>query len=441
VPLTPDPTTYNQQAPTREGMFDQEGRFTKAWLMWFHQQLVASGLLQNMASGVTDGTLASAFDERNPVDTLAAVQDALLQAQSDGTRNVTQEIEDALKRAEPLTPRDVTPDAQPESTPRPEVTRGDLEDVQNQLAYSDLADPRSFTYDGDGNPISSTGGALDVNLKSSSITLPVSGTIAVSGTVPVTEASLDATIATTGTAVPAKTLQTGGSDGTDIRTFATDTGGRQQVLLYDASGNPITSANALPVYIPLSHFPITVTEATLDGTITATGAAAPVSALQIGGSDGTDLRAVATDASGKLLSRGYALGSGDVVVPVQISTKIKASGAFGTSTTAVTLVTAPSGQHYYLTGIKFDVDPSIFYASAILVSVSDSTDGVLAQWVVWPPSSAPSAPATPLILTYNSPPGFFYKPSAAATTLSCRVNNALGAAYLYITVDYGLTSL
>ncbi|HEX3866297.1 MAG TPA: hypothetical protein VHV78_06060, partial [Gemmatimonadaceae bacterium] len=437
MPLTPDPTTYNQQAPTRDGMFDKDGRFTKAWLMWFHQQLMASNLLENIADGVTDGTLASAFDERNPVDIVAAIQDALLQAQSDPTRNVTQEIEDALKRAEPLTPRDFTPDAQPESTPRPEVTRGDLEDVQAQLAYSDLADPRSFTYDGDGNPISSTGGALDVNLKSSSITLPVSGTISISGTVPVTEASLDATIASNGTAVPAKTQQVGGSDGTDIRTFATDTGGRQQVVLYDSSGNPVTSANALPVYVPLSHFPITVTDLALDNTITTPGSAVPVSALQIGGSDGTDLRAVATDASGKLLSRGYALASGDVVVPVQISTKIKASGAFGTSTTAVTLVTAPSGQHYYLTGIKFDVDPSIFFASAILVVVQDSTDGVLAEWVVWPPASAPSAPATPLILTYNSPPGFFYKPSAAATTLSCRVNNALSGAYLYITVNYG----
>ncbi|HEY1611067.1 MAG TPA: hypothetical protein VGG24_17515, partial [Paraburkholderia sp.] len=158
MPLTPDPTTYNQQAPTRDGMFDKDGRFTKGWLMWFHQQLMASNLLENIASGVTDGTLASAFDERNAVDILAAIQDALLQAQSDATRNVTQEIEDALKRAEPLTPRDFTPEIQSAETlaresATPEVTRGDLEDMQSQLAYSDLSDPRSFTYDGDGNPI------------------------------------------------------------------------------------------------------------------------------------------------------------------------------------------------------------------------------------------------------------------------------------------------
>ncbi len=62
---------------------------------------------------------------------------------------------------------------------------------------------------------------------------------AISGTnyLPVVQASSG----TTGTAVPARTTQVGGSDGTNLRTLATDTNGQLKVDLYDGSGNAVTS--------------------------------------------------------------------------------------------------------------------------------------------------------------------------------------------------------
>lgn len=106
------------------------------------------------------------------------------------------------------------------------------------IAVDATGKQRFLIYDASGNPISSSGGALDVN---------IGGGLA--NPLPTT----DAADGTTGAAVPAKAILAGGSDGTNLRAFATDTTGRQKVTLYDAAGNALTStAGALNVNVTAS---------------------------------------------------------------------------------------------------------------------------------------------------------------------------------------------
>lgn len=109
---------------------------------------------------------------------------------------------------------------------------------------------------------------------------------------PVTEASLDATIGTPGSAAPAKAIETAGTDGTNLRTILTDTTGRQKVLLYDAAGNAITStASALDVNLKTSSITLPISAASLPlPTGAATSAKQP--ALGTAGSPSTDVISV-----------------------------------------------------------------------------------------------------------------------------------------------------
>lgn len=54
----------------------------------------------------------------------------------------------------------------------------------------------------------------------------------------------DAADGTPGSAAPATALLAAGSDGTNLRALATDASGRQKVLLFDGSGNAITSTSS-----------------------------------------------------------------------------------------------------------------------------------------------------------------------------------------------------
>ena len=136
---------------------------------------------------------------------------------------------------------------------------------------------------------------------------PIQGT-SLTGAIPagtntigaVTEANLDAAIGSQGATAPSKGLLIGGSDGTDLRAILTDSTGKPQVALASALPAGTNSIGA-------------VTEQNLDATIAATGAAAPAKAVLFGGSDGTDLRALAVDSSGRLI------GSVDLVALELIS--------------------------------------------------------------------------------------------------------------------------
>ncbi len=88
----------------------------------------------------------------------------------------------------------------------------------------------------------------------------------------------DAVIAA-GVAIPSKTLQVSGSDGTDARALSTDATGAVKLA---AGTNNIGS----------------VSEASIDASTGTAGTAVPAKTIQVGGTDGTDLRTLATDATG-----------------------------------------------------------------------------------------------------------------------------------------------
>lgn len=104
---------------------------------------------------------------------------------------------------------------------------------------------------------------------------------ATSGSLTVLDTTLNATIAAPGTTKPTKAIQVGGSDGTDLRAFLVSSTGQLHVII-DSSAT------------------IAVTEATLDATVAATGTSVPTKAQLVGGTDGTDIRAFSVTAGGAL---------------------------------------------------------------------------------------------------------------------------------------------
>lgn len=91
-----------------------------------------------------------------------------------------------------------------------------------------------------------------------------------------------------GSAAPANAVQVAGTDGTDLRVLSTDTSGHINANIVSplpAGTNTIGS----------------VVDSTLAGATGSPGTAAPANAIQVAGSDGTDLRALSTTTSGELL--------------------------------------------------------------------------------------------------------------------------------------------
>jgi trimeric autotransporter adhesin len=174
-----------------------------------------------------------------------------------------------------------------------------------------------------------------------------SGTpVPISGSITATNPSVSAT----GAAVPADATMIGGSDGTDLQAISVDTTGKvninnisgtvslptgastaaNQTSVQSAPGTPQTTAitiqgNASGVAVPISG---TVTAT--NPSVSATGAAVPADATMIGGTDGTDLRAVSTDATGKLNINNI---SGTVSLPTGAATS--ANQTNGTQTTQI----------------------------------------------------------------------------------------------------------
>lgn len=153
----------------------------------------------------------------------------------------------------------------------------------------------------------------------------------------VTEASLDGASATPGAAVPTKALQISGTDGTDARVLLVDTSGRALVTVataLPAGTNTIGSVNIAGT-LPAFASPPAVTEANLDAAAAGAGTAVPAKALQVGGSDGTDLRTIATDTLGRQ-------------IVTTTGTLTDGSGTIATGGTAQTVFAANANRRYLL---------------------------------------------------------------------------------------------
>jgi hypothetical protein len=117
-----------------------------------------------------------------------------------------------------------------------------------------------------------------------------------------------------GVTAPITAIQAGGTDGTDLRAFATDTNGNQKVIGPALNGAKIAINPMYPVLFggyDGNYIHNILTDGSgrisvdlfgnagsvLDGT---PGSAVPAAALQIAGSDGANLRTVATDTLGNV---------------------------------------------------------------------------------------------------------------------------------------------
>ncbi|MCL6637777.1 MAG: hypothetical protein K6T26_07495 [Alicyclobacillus sp.] len=162
---------------------------------------------------------------------------------------------------------------------------------QGVLLFSNLTIPVS------GGPMTTGGVSQNVQV-TNTVTAQISGTPNVNiSTMPplppggntVGGVTLPQVTAALGAALPADALLVGGSDGTDLRAIATDATGAVKI----AAGNN------------------TIGNVTLSQVTAAPGAVLPTGALLVGGSDGADLRAIATDSTGavKLAAGGNTIGS------------------------------------------------------------------------------------------------------------------------------------
>lgn len=166
---------------------------------------------------------------------------------------------------------------------------------QSALAVSQSGTWSVRNQDGSGNSLTSTSNALDINLKTSSITLPVSlasvplptgaatsanqtsgaqksqvvdGANAIVGPVQTVAGTnylpvvLTAS-ATPGSAIVARSVQVAGSDGTNAQTLSTDSSGKLKIDLNDGSGSAVnkgqtTSSGSLPVVLASDQSALTI---------------------------------------------------------------------------------------------------------------------------------------------------------------------------------------
>jgi 5-hydroxyisourate hydrolase-like protein (transthyretin family) len=150
---------------------------------------------------------------------------------------------------------------------------------------------------------------------------------------------------TPATTAPTQAVQIGGTDGTDLRALATDTSGRPQVTV----ATPLPAGTNAIGTVGQADAPWSITVDDAQGTPAST---APTQAVQVGGTDGTDLRALATDTSGRITPNIVAVGgaslptgaTGNPALPIflagaviQLPTNLQSSrqGTLDSTTTAL----------------------------------------------------------------------------------------------------------
>jgi hypothetical protein len=202
------------------------------------------------------------------------------------------------------------------------------------------------------NPIPLAAGSGSVVVSGAVTT---TGTATVSGTVTADIKGSGGVVldAVLGATKPANVLQVGGNDGTNAYAVPLASGGTSVVV----SGSVTTSGTAT-VSGTVTADIVGHAGAVLDG---ATGSAIPANALMVGGSDGTNLRAITTDTQGNQLI--------NAVLPVVVQ---KNSGV--TSVAAKTLAVAFSNSVKAGNTILACVGLGLFAASNFTVTLSDGVN-------------------------------------------------------------------
>lgn len=126
---------------------------------------------------------------------------------------------------------------------------------------------------------------IGINVAGNLVGVSASNPLPITGSISATNPSVSAT----GSAVPADATMIGGTDGTDLRAILTDSTGQAKVLVQNfPSTQPVSGTVVAEIE---GH-----SGATLDA---APGSAAPTNGVLVGGSDGTNFRAILTDTTGQ----------------------------------------------------------------------------------------------------------------------------------------------
>lgn len=187
------------------------------------------------------------------------------------------------------------------------------------------------TYSGSGTSITSTGSALDVNLKTSSITLPVSGTVTAN----------QGTANTIGNAWPVKP-----TDGTNSQSFTA--AGEAKVDITQ----PIPAGSNIIGSVGVTNLPTTV-----DTNYGAAGASTIRTASQIGNSTGAaSFNNGATSAQTLRVAANLALSGTDVSssnpIPVSVSSVVPGTAVQSYQTSASLAVNGTANLQYTVTAGK-----------------------------------------------------------------------------------------
>jgi hypothetical protein len=224
-----------------------------------------------------------------------------------------------------------------------------------------------------------------------------------------------------GSPVPGESTQVAGSDGTDLRTLATDASGRQKVLLYDASGNAITS-----------------TSSALDDNLKLIGGTA-VDTNSGNKSAGTQRVILATDQpqlTNPLKVEEYNLGSGDVWIPKKVANlQVTAQNV----ASATVIIAGSAGLYIYITAIIITIWPSATGTGGLnFVTVIAQTSGTaLFQYIFAVPASAPTT--GPVFYPQQNTPPSYYTFNAAVGD-GIEVIHNLTSAKFTLQVNYGFTA-
>lgn len=236
--------------------------------------------------------------------------------------------------------------------------------------------------DGSGNAITSTGGALDINLKTSSITLPVSGTVTANQGTPNTAAN----------GWPVKV-----TDGTN--TLSVTAAGEAKVDITQplpAGSNNIGSVNqgTSPWVTSVNNLPTTVD--TNYGTV---GASTLRSAAQIGNATGAaNFNNGVTGAQTLRTAANLAVAGADVTsinpVPVTVVSSTPGTPVNDYNTASAVAANATSNHDYSITSLK-TFQGRLFWASAsgkLKIEVQISPDGTTftTKWVGFNSTATPN---------------------------------------------------
>jgi hypothetical protein len=235
---------------------------------------------------------------------------------------------------------------------------------------------------------SASGGVITVQGSASGTPIPISGSIS----------ATNPSVSTTGAAIPTSATLVGGSDGTDLRALSSDTSGRLVTVGAGTAGSPVGGVFTIQGVSGGQAVPISGSISATNPSVGTTGAAIPTSSTLVGGSDGTDLRALSTDSSGRLVVIGNVTPANAFTNPTTAFSAYSLVGAYNGSTwdEILSRFTNADGEASVSTGAIECCSHSKLYNGTTWDRARGNAAG--GQWVQGPSASGSATAGNPLLV-------------------------------------------